>query len=236
NEEIKTRNANQIYILYLGVAQADPAQTGAYRIPVYSSDNSTYALVGCSFNIQDLSITGITGGQIQNNDYVNTNLVNQNGGIDLAWVSESNGGQSINTNSPIFYINVSNLPYTGSFNLPTLNPNSELGNTIMKSNGVELDIEFALLPSAFTNSNESKIFVTPIPTKDALNLLYFSEKSTISMINIFNNRSNENKIQSRYVLKGWNNLYLDINDYVPGMYIVQINNGVNIKTAKILKN
>ncbi len=234
DEDITTRSVGQSYTLFCGPVQN---YLGINRIPVYASDNSTFAMLGSSFYISNANVVGVLSGQISNNDYMVTTPMSQNNGINMTWVSEASSGQIVNSSSPIFYIEVSNLQNNGSYNLPTLDVNSPTENLLMKSDGSEYDIVFQYLTSnLLAPKREEKVFVSPNPTSDYIDIMYYVSIPGNIDIQI---RDNTNRLMDNFsqnVSSGWNTLHYNTLNQLPGIYFINVVENKESIVKKYFKN
>lgn len=234
NDNVISRSSGTTYTLFVGPLQLN---NGIYRIPIYASDNSTFAMFGSSFHINGAEIDGLLSGQIVNDDYMVTDLIGQNNGIHNYWTSQAGSGQSINTSSPLFYIEVSNLAANFSLTCPILDPNSPTENLLMKADGTEYDINFQLLTSSITRPiNEEKAFVSPNPVTDLLSILYHSDSEGSIQISLVNQGSKVIKKETQQVQRGWNSLQLDMQEQLPGLYFVNLIDKNKTIVKKFFKN
>ncbi len=80
------------------------------------------------------------------------------------------------------------------------------------------------------------INVGPIPVINIVTVVFNANVNTEAQINIYNITGEKVGTQNQTIQAGLNSLAVDMSDYTTGLYLISIDNGVEVITTKVMKN
>lgn len=152
--------------------------------------------------------------------------------------------QNSGTNSELIILNNGNVSssytayvygYGGAFsNTQCYTLKVSRSSTAFRTDGTtDGEVEELEIPVVFADESFAMF---PNPTSDELNIDFFLQEDSDVQVTVFDASGKASVQQNRSVSKGDNIMQLDLSRLAPGMYFVQVRNGDEVTTKKLMKN